>query len=230
MTTSRGSARRGSWIAAGIVGLLFLGGALPLIISNRGAGTARSDQDDYHLPVIRQFESQWPKPDLSNYNAAMTPGYHLLMAAAGHWFGLDERGLRVLSAFFTLGLLATFAFALSLRVGFGLALAFSLPLLCSQYVFTGGVWLVPHNAAWWCLLVCLLICLRPEIDLKTYIAAGIALTLLVLFRQIHIWVAVPLFVAAWLGNDWQDRPLVAEDAIAGAKLEHRVQRSVWMMV
>ena len=130
----------------------------------------------------------------------MTPGYHLLMAGvyrATHSL-LD---LKLVNALITIGLLITLALAVARLVGPVAGIMLCLPFLCSQYIFTSGIWLVPHNPAWWCVLLVLLVSLRPRVDRTTYVLGGIFLLALVLFRQIHLWAAAPLWVAAWLGSE-----------------------------
>lgn len=130
----------------------------------------------------------------------MTPGYHLLMASvyrATH----SVLDLKLVNALITVGLLITLALAVARFIGPLAAVVFCLPFLCSQYIFTSGVWLVPHNPAWWCVLLVLLISLRPRVDRATYVLGGLFLLALVLLRQIHLWTAAPLWVAAWLGSE-----------------------------
>ena len=207
--------------------MLFLLGALPLILTDKGNGTNRADQDDYHLPVIREFAAQWPHPSLRDYNAAMTPGYHLLMAAvyrATH----SVIDLRLVNALITAGLLVTLALAVARVVGPMAGILLCLPFLCSQYIFTSGVWLVPHNPAWWCVLLVLLICLRPRVDRATYVLGGLFLLALVLFRQIHLWAAAPLWVAAWLGSEKPDSNAISPEAVNAPAKDCRWLRTAWM--
>ncbi len=150
--------------------------------------------------MIREFAAQWPHPSLRDYNAAMTPGYHLLMAGvyrATH----SVLDLKLVNALITVGLLITLALAVARLVGPVAGIVLCLPFLCSQYIFTSGIWLVPHNPAWWCVLLVLLVSLRPRVDRTTYVLGGLFLLALVLFRQIHLWAAAPLWVAAWLGSE-----------------------------
>jgi len=124
-----GASRSRAMLAAGLVGLAFLAAAAALILTGAGHGTARADQNDYHLPVIRQFAAQLPRPDLSDYNAAMTPGYHLVMAAVARYGHAGELGLRLASSLFTLGLLLTFFYFLSRYLGAEWGIVLSLPTL-----------------------------------------------------------------------------------------------------
>lgn len=147
----------------------------------------------------------------------MTPGYHLLMAGvyrATH----SVLDLKFVNALITVGLLITLALAVARFAGPLAGIVLCLPFLCSQYIFTSGVWLVPHNPAWWCVLLVLLISLRPRVDRATYVLGGLFLLALVLFRQIHLWAAAPLWVAAWLGSEKPDsNPISPEPVNTPAK-------------
>lgn len=206
---------------------MFLLGALPLILTDKGNGTNRADQDDYHLPVIREFAAQWPHPSLHDYNAAMTPGYHLLMAGvyrATH----SVLDLKFVNALITVGLLITLALALARFAGPVAGVLLCLPFLCSQYIFTSGLWLVPHNPAWWCVLLVLLVSLRPRVDRTTYVLGGIFLLALVLFRQIHLWAAAPLWVAAWLGSEKPNSKSISPKPVNAPAKDCPWLRVAWM--
>ena len=211
-------------LAAGVVCGLFLAFAVPLILFTPPGGRAQSDESVYHLPSVRSFARDWPRFDFRNYTSATTPGYHLVLAAVARFVSDDVRVLRAVGSLFTLGLLATAAMALARRAGATTAILLCLPLLCSSYVFKAGVWILPENAAWWGLLGVLLLALRPKVDAFTYVAAGILLTLLVFVRQMHLWSASVLWLAAWLGNgeDGRDSPRLA------APLAGRIGRAAVM--
>lgn len=220
------SARR-SILAALALAALFLLGALPLILTGKGNGTNRGDQDDYHLPVIREFAAQWPHPYLRDYNAAMTPAYHLLMAGV-YRATQSVLDLKLLNALLTVGLLVTLALAVARSVGPLAGIVLCLPFLCSQYIFTSGVWLVPHNPAWWCVLLVLLISLRRRVDWITYVGGGLCLLALVLLRQVHLWAAAPLLVAAWLGSEKQSEVDRSPKAERSPAKECQWTRVAWM--
>ncbi|MFM9958218.1 MAG: hypothetical protein ACKVZJ_09070 [Phycisphaerales bacterium] len=74
--------------------VLFLGSFLlaAIIILSGRVGTGESaDQINYHVPVIQTFASQLPSPDLSKYDSATTPGYHLVMAVVWKLTGAHQR-------------------------------------------------------------------------------------------------------------------------------------------
>ncbi|MDB5290517.1 MAG: hypothetical protein JWL69_1758 [Phycisphaerales bacterium] len=217
-----GTAIRGV-VAAGLLTAIFILGAV--LVSRWATGPSRAawDQNTYHLPVIRQFERQWPRPDFSDYPSATTPGYHVVLAAAGHWLGNDTTTLRRVGALFTIGLLATLALAVGRRAGTGTTLALCLPLLCSLYVLSSGVWILPDNAGWWGVLGALLIALRPRVDRWTHWLGGLVVLALVMVRQIDLWVAAPLCAAVWLGDGSPRKGASIEPS------QDRVRRLMWML-
>jgi hypothetical protein len=186
------------WPAA-VVAALFLVVVVPIILSGNTRGRGASDQINYHEPTIQIFAVQWPHADLSNYYSATTPGYHLLLALASRWTDGSARSLRLLGAVFSIGLLATLAAACAGRAPPAVAVACTLPLAASIYVVSAGAWLLPDNAAWWGVLGVLLLALRPRVDVLTVVGGGAVLLALVLVRQIHLWAAAALWMAAWIG-------------------------------
>ena len=197
-----------------ILAVLHLAVACWLIHTGRDTGPTASDQRGFHLPTIRQFAGQWPHADLSDYPSATTPGYHLLMAALARGAGDAEVGpwtvrlLQTATALLTAGMLATACWGLGRLAGTdddppaGWApFAPCLPFACSQYVFPAGVWLVPHNLAWWCVLGILLLAIRRRVDRRTFVVGAVLLGSLAFVRQIHVWAAAPLLAAAWLGGE-----------------------------
>jgi hypothetical protein len=80
------------------------------------------------------------------------------------------------------------------------AILLCLPLLFSPYIFRTGIWIIPQNAGWWGVLVVLAIALRPRTDWVLYVGGALALAALVFVRQLHLWAASTLWLAAWLGT------------------------------
>src|SRR5687767_2936041 len=212
-------------LAAAVLAALFLALAVPLVLRFDNYTRATFDQDAYHLPTVLKFSDEWPRPDFSDYPSATTPGYHVVLAAVRRAFGADERALRIVAGLFTVGLLATFGWSLGRRVGPWTAIAVGLPLGCSVYVFCSGVWLLPDNAGWWGVLGMLLLALRTRVDWRTYVVGGAILLLLVLVRQLHLWTAAPIVVAAWLGPGADAaRGGLAAEAAPGAEAPSRKLR------
>jgi len=207
--SNRTCAHRPAVAVAALV-LIFLVCALPTIFTRFGAASrGAADQNDWHLPVIRTFIAQWPHPDLSDYRSSTTPGYHLFVAWIGRLTSADTQVLRVVGSLFTFGLLITLGVFAGRRIGTAWAIALCLPVVCSIYVFSSGVFLLPDNAGWWGVAAAMLIALRPKVDAWTYVLGCVVVLATVLMRQIHLWVAAPLLVAAMIGSGTEDNPRCA---------------------
>ncbi len=187
-------------MAGAVLSLLFLLAGVPLMLAQYNFGRGAYDQELYHLPAIREFAIQLPKPDLSDYPSATTPGFHLAMAIADRWLTDDQRILRLISSAFTVALLMLLAMATARETGTARAIILGLPLVCSLYVFSSGVWLLPDNAAWLCVLTVLLLALRRPLGAGTLAAGAVMMVLLVFTRQIHLWAAALFWAAAWLSG------------------------------
>jgi hypothetical protein len=180
--------------------LAFLLPASALIGLNVRGGTQFGDQQIYHLATVDEFVCQWPWFYFRTYPAAMTPGYHLLMAGLAK-AGAGTAALQAATAVLTAGLVGTLAWAVSRRVRPLDAVLLCLPFAWSQYVLTSGVYVVPHNLAWWGVLCVLLLALRPRMNGWVYPAFGAALLGLLMVRQIHVWAVAPMAAAALWGDD-----------------------------
>jgi hypothetical protein len=199
-----GSAR---WVrAAAALVLLYIAATLPLILARFERGRGAHDQINYHLPAILRFARELPRPDLSNYDSATTPGYHLVLAVFARLVSDDPRALQSASLLFTLALLTLFVHTVARRVRDAQVatpssppfnpLLLSLPLACSLYVFSSGAWLLPDNAGWLGVLAVLSLALHRPPTARVLLAAGSVLLLLVLVRQIHLWAAAVIWAAA----------------------------------
>ena len=171
--------------------LIFL--AVVAVIATRGVATYRiaADQDLFHLPVVRQFAEQWPRPDLKNYASATTPGYHLLMAAVARYVSPDLAVLRIAGGVFGVLFVALLAWAASVRSAW-----LALPAALSVYVLSSTVWLLPENAAWAFVTLALVLALRAN---GAILFAGSAVTFaaLIAVRQTHVWTFTTLMAASY---------------------------------
>ncbi|QOV91861.1 hypothetical protein [Humisphaera borealis] len=182
--------------ATAAVVLAFLIPAAVLIASGIERTAAAADQNEYHLPTIRQFARQWPAVDLSSYPAAMTPGYHLLMTAVVK-LGGDVGSMRWATLLITAGLVGTLAWAASgRRMGTWDVVLLCLPFAWSQYILPSGVYVVPHTLSWWGLLLVLVLAIDCRWSGRSAVVGGILLSATVMVRQIYIWAAAPLVAAA----------------------------------
>jgi len=222
---SHAKGRHCAGVAALSVVVLYVLFAVPLILFTPPGNRAGEDESQYHLPAILKFASEWPHFDFRSYTSATTPGYHLVLATVARFVSDNVHVLRAAGAVFTMGLLVTLAAGLARRVGAREAIALCLPVVCSSYVFKSGVWILPENAAWWGLLAVLLLALRHKVDATSYVAGGVLLAALVFVRQMHLWSASLLWLAAWLGGSGSTVDRSTESA-----LPHRFARAAVMFL
>lgn len=186
-------------LVAGILVVLVLATAWPVIFAQVHRGRMSLDQLHYHERTVRAFVDAWPAPDLTNYWSATTPGYHLMIAGAAKIVGDSRTALQLIASLFTLALVGLFGWVLGSRAPPLTAVALGLPLVLSLYVWPAGVWLLPDNAGWLLVLGVVLLALRARFGVGHLLAAGVVLAALVLVRQIHLWAAAALWMGAWLG-------------------------------
>ncbi len=184
-----------------LIVLLALVACWAVILSGNLKGRAASDDLLYHWIAINQFAQQWPAPDLSDYASATTPGYHLVLSVFVK-MGLGHTGAQLLASLWTLALLGTMCWVVTRHLGRVGALLV-MPMLASVYVLFPGIWLLPDNAGWLLVLLIVLLALRESPGWGTWALSGVLLVVLVWLRQVHIWAAAPIWLAAWLGTTAQ---------------------------
>lgn len=210
--------------------------AAPAIFLYLDTGRGAFDEINFHEPAIRTFAQAWPRVDLSDYLSATTPGYHLLMAGLLRLLGESEWILRAANLLITCALVGAVGAACAMRThgrragGLHPAAAgvlVTLPMVGSMYVLASGIWLLPDNLGWLFVLAVTVLSLRlcregrgGRQTIGLLVLAGTALAALVFVRQIHLWAAAPIWVAAWLsgGNGLilGDLPRRAGRALAAA--------------
>lgn len=173
--------------------------AAALILAGNNAGRGAWDATVYHEPFIRQLATNWPRFDLTNPLTATTPGYHILLATLDRFGPGSTTALRIASALIGAGLLAALAARLARSVRPLDAFLLSLPLAASIYTFQSAAWLLPDNLAWIAVLWIITLCLRDPPGWRRIAIAGVLLAALVFTRQVHLWAAGVIWLAAWLG-------------------------------
>lgn len=206
-------------VPALVVAMLSLVTTLPLVVMGHNAGRAAWDSVVYHERFIRELSQDWPRFDCSNPLTATTPGYHLVLASlAAAGFG-SEVILRSASALIAAVLCGGLACWLARRVSRLEAVLLAMPLVCSSYVIGSGAWLLPDNLAWLGVLGVLVCCLKRDTSWRMVAVASAVLVGLVLVRQIHIWAAGVIWLAAWLDAASDDRGVFAD-------VPRRVRRAI----
>lgn len=173
--------------------------AVTVALLGLNAGRGAWDATVYHEPFARQLAADFPRFDLSNPLTATTPGYHMLLAGFIR-IGLESTlALRLVTAIIGGLFIATFTLWLSRRVRPLDAFLLSLPLAASIYTFQASAFILPDNPAWLLVFGILALCLRDPPGNARLILASVLLVLLVFTRQVHLWAAGTIWLAAWLG-------------------------------
>ncbi len=178
--------------------LLFLGAAA-VIAFLPNAGRGAWDATVYHEPLVRALADTWPRFDLADPLSATTPGYHIVLATLDAIGIGSTASLRLASALIGSTLIAMLCAWCVRRVRPLDAFLLALPIAASIYTFQASAFILPDNLAWIGVLVILACCLRDPPGFRPLIVASIALPALVFTRQVHLWAAAPIWLAAWLG-------------------------------
>ncbi|MEE9128741.1 MAG: hypothetical protein V3T84_01895 [Phycisphaerales bacterium] len=203
--------RRSRRSAAAVLCLLFSILVWPVVLSTQGTlgdgatdikypTSEMGDQRKYHEQTILAFAEQWPIVDLVNYPSATSPGYHLLMALVARYMSHDLVVLQFASGLLSFGLLLVVWGYGARHARAWPALGLVLPLVASSYVIGSGIWLVTDNAG--LLFVCLALGGAMMVQPTAMRTArwGLYATCAAGIRQIHVWVAAPVILAALLGS------------------------------
>jgi len=174
--------------------------ALPaafLIVSGNNVGRAAFDATAYHLRFIRDLAAQFPDFDLSNPLTATTPGYHIVLALVARAGADSLESLRFASLLIGCGFVALVAAWCGRRASPGAAVAITLPLVASIYVLGAAAWTVPDNLAWMLVVSILWLALMDRRGPARLALACVLLVVLVCVRQIHVWTAAVIWIAAF---------------------------------
>jgi hypothetical protein len=173
--------------------------AIAIIALGPSIGSWGYDQDQSHLPTVRQFSAQWPVPDLSDYRSTTGPMWHLLLSLL-HLAGVPDAALRV-AGVAAGGALVAVMWAVARRSASpAVAAALALPLACSPFVLGGSAWVTTDVPAALCMALALAALTatagaRPSAGLWAALATGI--------RQPLGWLAVPTLWVAWRDRSWR---------------------------
>lgn len=185
--------------APAMLAAAFAAAVLPVAFLGADATSEAWDESTSHLPVIRQFASEWPRPDLVGYPSATAPGYHLLMAIPAR-VGLGVHALRALSGLFGLALVLVAWRGAARWAGPWLGAMLVLPVAIGTYVVSGSAWLTTDVLS--VLLGTALVAVvawQPPCA-RTFLAAGTLFAASVAVRQTNVFLAAPVLAAGLLGS------------------------------
>lgn len=186
------------WAVVVVACVVFYAIVGSLILLHSNSGPQAHDQNTYHIPVIRSFSEQLPAPDISDYNLAMTPGYHLALAVVDRVVSSDLRVLQLINSCFGM-LLVLFVLWQAWRfIGAWQGFALLTPLLFSGYLLRGSAYVNTDNVA--LLLVSIVVAgvaFKPSTPARS-LGFGVVAMIGVSIRQIQVWPAGLILFAGLL--------------------------------
>lgn len=186
------------WLLPVAWGLLL--SPIALLDVRHAGGRASFDQSLFHEHTIDAIARTWPLFNLTypDHFVAMTPGYQWLLASVSHLTGMGDPGLRLVSLGFSVLGFGLLAMALGTRSGARRATLLLAPLMASVYVANSGAWMLADNAGWFWVGLLSLVALRTKSDTRWALLAGLGLLLAVWTRQNLLFLALPIWAAAWM--------------------------------
>ena len=171
-----------------------------------GLDTAFSyDESEYHYPVILQFARDLPFPDLTNYNSATTPLFHLLFAVLGKIMGTDIQHLRMINFFITV--FSTILLFKLLIKQFNLpyfsALLSTSLFALSPYFFREAFVVMTDNlpVLWLLLFLQYYLRFKDNGSFRNYLYSLFFIMLLCLTRQTYLYLALPVAADIYMNKE-----------------------------
>ncbi|MEQ8316583.1 MAG: hypothetical protein RIE77_11970 [Phycisphaerales bacterium] len=174
----------------------------PLAILNvlNADGRATFDQVLFHEHTIDAIARTWPIAILTfpDHFVAMTPGYHWVLGGVARLTGMGDPGLRTVGLALSASIFAGFGLLLARRCGPALAALLVSPLMASVYVANSSAWMLADNAGWFWVYLLAIAAVFGRPSLRWSVLVGAGLLLAVWTRQNLLFLALPLWAAAWL--------------------------------
>lgn len=148
----------------------------------------RGDEDKYHFPTIIHF---YEGGSISDYPAAMSPGYHLLSSFIYRISNGSKLAIRLTNSFITTLLVGLISYIFSASTSYIGALM-ALPAAFSLYIIPPGAWLLPDNLSWLLVLSTLFILSRCSFSFATVVFLSLLSLLSVYTRQTNVWLLAPI--------------------------------------
>lgn len=167
-----------------------------------GSARATFDHNLFHVPTIRALAETWPIAKLTapEHYVAMTPGYHWVLGGLVRLTGIGEAALRLVSLSLSALVFMVLGALLAARVGGWLAAGLIAPLLASMYVVNSGAWVLADNAGWAWVGFLSMAALYYKPGWRWSLLMGLGLFFAVWTRQNLLWLALPLWAAAWMSR------------------------------
>jgi len=171
-----------------------------------GLDTAFSyDETEHHYPVILQFAQELPFPDLTDYNSATTPLFHLSFAVLSKIVGSDIQHLRMINFFITV-ITIILLFKLLIRqfnMPYYSALLFTSLFALSPYFFREAFVVMTDNlpVLWLLLFLQYYLRFREDGNFRNYIYSLFFVMLLCLTRQTYLYILFPVAVDIYMNKN-----------------------------
>ena len=183
--------------------ILFCIVVLPLIQDNQKLTSQRWDQKEYHLPQIQYFAyNSFIIGQPYAYHVPMTPGHHILLSRGAYLFPgkIDAKNIwmRIYNSIFGLLFLITAWWLVYFFQRNSLnTTILILPLLSSSYVLGSSIWITTDNGALLWISGSLLLLCTGKVDRNKILLASFTVAYAILWRQVHAWLLIPLFIKTW---------------------------------
>ena len=177
----------------------------PLFAGDSYSNAGARDEAAYHYPTIWTLGIWLPEPNLVDIYTATTPGFHLVLGVFARLVSPDVEAVELVAALFSLAMVLVAYRLLARFTERWLAFMLTLPLLFSHYVIQSAAWLNTDNAAVLFILLTLGVALELPTSGAAFARASLYLFLAVWVRQLALWAAGPLVVAAALAGGLRSR-------------------------
>ena len=177
-------------------------------------GRASFDQVLFHEHTIDAMAKTWPGVNLTfpDHFVAMTPGFHWVVGGVLWATGVPDSGLRAIALALSVAVFALLGVLLARWSGALLGAVLLAPMLASVYVANSGAWMLADNAGWLWVGLLAIAALMGRPDARWAAVIGLGLLLAVWTRQNLLFLALPLWAAAWMrpepGGPSSANPLV----------------------
>jgi hypothetical protein len=162
------------------------------------------DEGRYHYPTILQFAKQLPFPDVSDYNSATTPLFHILFAIISKVTGTEITHLRMVNLLITYTTVILFFKIIfdQFRLSFFSTLLFTLLFTLSPYFFREAFVVLTDNLPilWLMLFFQYYFKYKQTQNLRLFLWSLFFIMLLCLTRQTYLYVWIALVVDVMLGD------------------------------
>ncbi len=180
--------------------MVLLAISLPLLDSHKTGTADDGDEVMFHRPVIQAFVDQFPHVDLHDYQVAMTPLYHLVLAFLVKYLGFNLLAMRLFTLLISvLCLVICYRYLASIMRPSKAALAAGM-LMASPYYLGDTIRLSTELAGLLMVLMSMKLLERAGQSFRPYMIAAVIMAVCMLTRQLHVWLVAAGVYAAFVNR------------------------------